>query len=359
MASIPGPRTHPTVLRMATMNNQQSSSWEVRLGLLQIVLVVGIITGSMLAIFALGFSSGQHSGLDLARQAATSELPRIPITEDLTPTDSPAAQTEIYAKLNDSGVRFAETATEPENSKEALAKNSSVADLEATNSEVKGSTETAALQIGSSDATATLADEKKGKHQVVRMLGGEDVPDSAESAPLKEKEDGKTLGGLIKKESRAVVTISEPENKGSDPAAETSVKNRSAEPVTVETGKTAIKAEKERVTTEKPLKSDPVAVAKVGSSSGSAKKFAFVSSLPKGWFVQIAAPKSSEEAEAVAGQLSKSGFPVMIEKAEVRGERYFRVVVGPERSRELSERLSGQIKRDGAVKGDPFIRMVR
>jgi DedD protein len=79
-------------------------------------------------------------------------------------------------------------------------------------------------------------------------------------------------------------------------------------------------------------------------------------SLPKGWFAQVAAPKRLSEAEAMATKLKRSGFPVLIERANVRGEEYFRVVVGPESDRVQVDRLIAQVKREGY---SPFPRAVK
>jgi cell division septation protein DedD len=81
--------------------------------------------------------------------------------------------------------------------------------------------------------------------------------------------------------------------------------------------------------------------------------------VPTGWYAQIAAPKRVTEAEAMAEKLKKAGFPVMIENANVRGQEYFRVIVGPEGSRERADRLVAQIRREGVSGGDPFVRMVK
>ncbi len=78
-----------------------------------------------------------------------------------------------------------------------------------------------------------------------------------------------------------------------------------------------------------------------------------------GWYAQVAAPSSKEQAANIAGQLRASGFPVTVEQAEVRGQRYFRVLVGPEENKVYAQRLLVQLRRESVIKGDPFIKLVK
>jgi cell division septation protein DedD len=81
--------------------------------------------------------------------------------------------------------------------------------------------------------------------------------------------------------------------------------------------------------------------------------------LPPGWFAQVAAPRKMQDATSLAGRLKASGFPVIIEAARVRGEEYFRVIVGPEQNKQQAERLVGQLKRESYVQGEPFLRVAK
>jgi len=82
-------------------------------------------------------------------------------------------------------------------------------------------------------------------------------------------------------------------------------------------------------------------------------------SLPAGWYAQVAAPQRREDANRLAGRLRASGFPVVVETAQVRGQQYFRVLAGPEKGRNQAEQLVGQLKRERYLNADPFIRMVK
>ena len=112
---------------------------------------------------------------------------------------------------------------------------------------------------------------------------------------------------------------------------------------------------------EAPAKKIEVAkIAPVKKTEAVSSKSSFIRNvLPKGWFAQIAAPKSISEAESVARQLKAAGFSVMIERADVRGDLYFRLLVGPEVSKDQAERLIAQVKREKIVKSDPFLRLIK
>ncbi|MCB0336128.1 MAG: SPOR domain-containing protein, partial [Bdellovibrionales bacterium] len=77
------------------------------------------------------------------------------------------------------------------------------------------------------------------------------------------------------------------------------------------------------------------------------------------WYAQVLAPKELSEAQALSDKLKDSGFPVVIEHAEVRGQQYYRVLVGGEESRQQAEILIKQLQREKYLKGDPFLRMIR
>ena len=80
--------------------------------------------------------------------------------------------------------------------------------------------------------------------------------------------------------------------------------------------------------------------------------------MPSGWFAQVAAPRRSDDANFLARQLRKSGFSAIVETAKVNGQEYYRVLVGPERSREQTNRLVKQLMREPYMQGDPFPRYV-
>jgi cell division septation protein DedD len=81
--------------------------------------------------------------------------------------------------------------------------------------------------------------------------------------------------------------------------------------------------------------------------------------LQNGWYSQVLASPDRQESDSLAERLRKSGFPVVLEEATVKGKQYYRVLVGPEGNKEMAERLVQQLEREPAVVSKPFIRIVR
>ncbi len=78
-----------------------------------------------------------------------------------------------------------------------------------------------------------------------------------------------------------------------------------------------------------------------------------------GWYVQIAAAPSQEDARRHLEKMSGHSLEVKIEEASIRDKVYYRILVGPygERKDALSNR--GRIKTASGVSGEPFIRQVK
>lgn len=108
----------------------------------------------------------------------------------------------------------------------------------------------------------------------------------------------------------------------------------------------------------KPVKKNSVDGTRTNPKNAAVgSKFADV--LPKGFYAQVAAPKRLQDAETLANRLEKSGFPVAVEVATVGGKNFYRVLVGPERTRLYADRLLSQLHTEKYIPTDPFIREVK
>lgn len=78
-----------------------------------------------------------------------------------------------------------------------------------------------------------------------------------------------------------------------------------------------------------------------------------------GWYVQVAAARSKEEAMELSKKLSGKGLDSKVEEASTRTGTYFRILVGPygDRGKALGDRTT--IKSTAGVSGEPFIREVK
>ncbi|PQJ95572.1 SPOR domain-containing protein [Chromatium okenii] len=62
------------------------------------------------------------------------------------------------------------------------------------------------------------------------------------------------------------------------------------------------------------------------------------------WVIQVASLGNEQTAADLQNKLRKAGFAAFIEKAEVRGKQYYRVRVGPSKSRASAERAASKLR---------------
>ncbi|MBN8550876.1 MAG: SPOR domain-containing protein [Deltaproteobacteria bacterium] len=342
------------------MNKRNLQQWELRLGLVQLVILLGVVTGSMACAFYIGFSSGRAVGFESALQTSLANAARLPIaSENATTHEEPT--TDVYAKLSQPAGFDSET-------KEAAGKELDVplGSIKTTDAEPTGHESAAFLDEAESIAATDRGATKGGS----AALGVDSVYRSNEAASKTAKtalgqtaseqstqvaratESKKTLGSLLEEKAQPESKKVEVEKVASAALAKNSqTEIVKSQPVAkVETAKTeTVKA------AAVPEKTTAKAVSTTKEKNSSLVR----DTLPSGWFAQIAAPKKMQDANALAGKLKASGFPVMIEVARVRGDEYYRVLVGPEQNRDRAQRLVGQLKRESYIQGDPFLRVVK
>ena len=341
------------------LGKTSARGFEVRLGMVQVVALFGAMVGFTFGSFYLGFLSGRSVGFEVARHSSSSEVAKLPVPlsaqEGEEEATAEADPSRIYAKLNDSA-RIAESASPDKSSKGKAApaektipepKPEDQFDLPADTSSPDESLSKGidkAFEAEASKDAATATDEgnehlkPEAPQPTVRVLG-----DSGATG------DSKTLGMLLDERiDEARKNAPEGTPKLDPPAAAV------VEKVAAETTPTP----KPQATSTPLPKATPAKVA-VEKEAPTQNQGTVKGVLPSGWFAQVAAPKKLPEAQQVARQLKKSGFAVMIESASVRGEDYYRVVVGPEQSKVQADRLVDQLRREGVVSGQPFVRRVR
>lgn len=338
MNAVPPLRTSPTIKPSAASNRKSLSNVRFSFSAPHVVMLLGLITGCMACAFYLGFYSGQSTGFEHALDRALANAPRVPLTsgeEERVVEDDIAER--VYARLGEQNLEIA-----PEDT---------VIKEERVVAEPSGSLEERLAAPAGEEAK--LAE----KEEVA-------VPAAQEVAALNSGQD-KKLGEILEQAEKSAAAPKSPESvspvivaKGdTKPAMAIEAAKPAQNEAAIRVGVGSLSANAGAATqstrTTKPAP-PPVENKTTGGSSEYIR-----SVLPKGWYAQVAAPKKLEDSHAIAAKLKASGFPVMIERANVRGEEYFRVMVGPEGSREMGNRLVQQLKRESAVKSDPFIRMVK
>jgi DedD protein len=71
------------------------------------------------------------------------------------------------------------------------------------------------------------------------------------------------------------------------------------------------------------------------------------------WVIQVASLRAPEAARTLQNELREKGYPAFVEQADVRGERYYRVRVGPEVERARADQLAERLARDTGT--DPLV----
>lgn len=319
------------------MDSKDPNKWELRLGLLHVVIILGITTGIMTSIFFVGFFTGRHNGYDMALNAGIANTVKYPIAaQDLEQEDAEAVASDVYAKLSET--RDQKPAVE-HGKEEAVP---SLGSIESTD------TSPVHENLPADGASGNLNPEHEGAepHRVAEE-SGQDQPSRTEEVPLINP------SGSVARRDAVQRTLGEALDDGTESGAPVAVAVTPAATVTPrpvqKTPTPAPAAVKQASTpTPRPTPKKPTPVPTKASTVAG-----------KGWFAQVAAPKKREDANELSSRLRQSGFNVMIEVADVRGERYFRVLVGPEANRAQADQLIGQLKRERYIQSDPFARLIK
>lgn len=309
-----------------------NQGWELRLGKLQVAVWLGLAVGSIVGSYSVGFFAGRYVGFETARKSTSVEVAKLPIT-DIAPELPAQNPSTIYEKLNSPAV-MREVEQEAAVSKPRVAAKESAPAYKEP-------------KIIDEDAAALAAGTSEKRSQAAAQDGGAAAPAAAvEEIEELFGEDG-TGSELIIGDEQSAPTKKVPESVrilGAEKAVEPAQVEKSANELLDERIASARTTEEKAPKVEKkPAASDPL-VRKV---------------LPPGFFAQVAAPKKQSDAESIARKLKQSGFPVVIESTTVRGESFYRVLVGPEENKVQADRLVSQLRSESYIAGAPFIRKVK
>ena len=343
------------------LNRGTNRGLEIRLGVIQVVALLGAVLGCMFGAFYLGFLSGRTVGFEVARSSSTTEVAKLPVPLLQQESDNETAEADpsrIYAKLHETA-RMGDTASaKPGDRVAAININPpEERDLDAQDMgrDLEASDSKSAREMNSVFDRDSLPDST-GRADAADV-SAPSQPQVVQQPPVKEKEgassansEGKTLGMLL--DERLEEARKTGDTKTGDTAAQ---KKNDQAPTPVSPTSTP----KSQVTPTPKPQPTPQTAAKEVSDSSTTQTQGVKGVLPAGWYAQVAAPKKLPEAQQIAKSLKKAGFAVLIENAHVRGEDYYRVVVGPEDGRVQADRLVDQLKRESSLSAQPFVRRVR
>ncbi len=343
-------------------------SWSIRLGLIQAVVLLGVVTGSMLCAFYLGLVSGQKAGFETAQSINLASVAKLPVPDQYREEDLEEVASDVYAKLGSGKETPAPVAEENTEVK--------AEPVDLTPIETKKITRPAKVikEAAVVDDTEVASDDNKDIIRILSEPPSKKSPNSnvTDSAVAKvKKESTATLGSLLEDSSDGEIVVEDkrkPEVE-SDISSEKSVlASLSKEPVVVkpttkvEPVKNTPQQAPARVVEKKvvtPVKKTEVKETKVAPKLKEQPKPNTTTVISKGWYAQVAAPSRKEDAVILTQKLKSSGFRATVETAKIRGEEYYRVLVGPEEEKRYSQTMVDQLKREPYIKGVPFLRFVK
>lgn len=310
---------------------------EIRLGALQIVVWLGLALGAIFGSYGLGFVSGRAVGFDNARSASGVEVAKLTIS-DVLPESSNQNISGIYDKLNAPAI------------------------LEQGSTSSKGANGAAESRLAKEERDLTASRVKEIQQETIPEI--EDVFSNAESVEQLEATTPRNVRLLGGEQEQAVEIPSQPKARAYERSGTvgTLLDERLAKDEEQEGGQKLLGNVTSGVITkivkgdeELQEKVNVAALAKIQKQPEPALKIAVKKRLPNGYFAQVAAPKQLTQAEQIAKKLQKSGFPVVIESTTVKGENFYRVVVGPEDNKIQAQRLIAQLKGEKYLVSSPFI----
>lgn len=400
---------------MATKRGEERD-FELRLGAFQVVIWLGLAVGAVVGGYFIGFIQGRGVGYDEGRAPSAVEVAKLAVDETVpgagvvsdsdvferlnTPPSAPApadtstkkpskvseesvaAKVAQDIKLADEAAKLAGELKQGEKSSEssgaALANTAELADKLGKSDSLKAGVEAErGAAVGSLENLAPIPAQTTGGldnpeldlfgdsagsantgtlPSNVRMLGTDPLLDDSSK-----REKDKTLGAILDERVETARGAGvKTETLGSSPALanEIGAVRDSVVPTSVPTVAVTLQPTP-RPKEPTPAPRQPTATPTLRAESKTASEVPVKRVLPSGFFAQVAAPTKLADAQSVARKLRQSGFPVVVEEANVKGESYYRVLVGPEENKVQADRLLQQLKSERYLTSAPFVRRVK
>lgn len=344
----------------------------------------------MLCAFYLGLVSGQKAGFESAQTINLTTAAKLPIPDQYRSDELDSVSSKVYAKLNPSVDELGLGEEDVED--EELPELPQLGMIETTR--VVRNTIDSKDNVLDEDNEELREEESENGNIITILSKPPSLEKNKQQVKFKDSESQKTIGSL-KREMAALPDGEEDDSAGlakNDSLPPPSVSNDvlsnttsvleslKNEPVIAAQKSLPVVQEKKVLEQPKVVAQEPKAVPakqieakptepKVTESAQKLsepaptkqeQKSPFVKSrVSGGWYAQVAATEKVDDANALAKKLKESGFPVVIEEANIRGEEYYRVLVGPEDERRYSETMVQQLKRETYLKSDPFIKLIK
>ena len=254
------------------MSSYSLRSLQFRFSFVHVLIVLGVVLGSMVASYLMGFTSGQSVGLENALAITANQVAKLPIVSPVLDEDVSNQRIDPLAKLESSKTEPAKVAKE----------------------------------------TEKVQNELKLKQERLEDLSQIPIIKNNEVIPLEPTEEMK------KAEALALSKLE------------------------------ADKLEKENLSDS--LKTNELMPKDVSRDEKTANEY---------WYVQLVTTSSKEDVALLRKRLRESGFEsYSIKDKSDKGVEVYKVLAGPEKNKELAQRLLSQIKREKYIKVEPFIKKI-
>jgi cell division septation protein DedD len=318
----------------------------------------------MLCAFYLGLVSGQKAGFETAQSINLASVAKLPVPDQYREEDLEAVASDVYAKLGSGKETPAPVA------EEGVEVKAEPVDL--TPIETKK-----VARPAKEDKEAAIVDDTEAGTQankdIIRILSEPPSKKSANSKKAEAKKEATaTLGSLLDESSEGEIVVEDkrkPEVDGDISTEKSVLASLSKDPVVVKPAAKIEPVKKEVVKeapakivekkVETPVRKVEVKETKVAPKLKEQPKPKATTVISKGWYAQVAAPSRKEDAVILTQKLKNSGFRATVETANIRGEEYYRVLVGPEEEKRYSQTMVDQLKREPFIKGVPFLRFIK
>ena len=341
------------VTNSQTLDSSEKKKREISISFGQLCALWGVVAVMMVIVFFFGV----HAGLDQGLKRALDEQDTATLRYPLPATKAPAEQTASLP-TNGAGILAQDGFSAEPKAGASLPKEEEKFDFSGV------TTSAGSGQAGSGAPTAGLAGRTAAE-----IL---DAP-AATTSKLQPKNE---LAGSIsaleqdlasrQADAKIAAPVIDPAPVVEDERDEAIAKvEKLAEkplekpaPVKQEVARVTVKADAKAEAAAKLQVAKAEAARKAELKAEAAKSAATQEKFRPGHYVQVAAPTSRGESEAILRKLNRLGMPGRIVEGRVNGVLYYRVMVGPEGSRAGAEKLRSRVVRSGISGSQPFIKQL-
>lgn len=375
MATFPnsqsGQNDYQTIKRSSdrrVQGRKVREAWELRLGAKQLISLWAFICVTMFVVFLFGFQAGRERGLVKYLEENAREPVRLPVLAQAPMQDVVHGNYNSIAATQVENVEMPSAPVHVASAAAPLAGSSAAPIAESPLEKIPDARASLGSKIKTEDLAVLKLKSSPSEQKVETTVAANPVnkieektlpPLLMEPAPTSA---GAALGSLESKDSVKPEVTSEPKEAKTEISKviepkETSAKaqianDKTSQKLATVSKKAPAPAEVKQAQTT-PAKSKAVIKA---SSKGTTS----VQQNPsRGWYIQLAAKKTVEDAMEVVGAVSSAGSKTVVQPAQVRNTNYYRVLVGPFSDKKAAQ--SAQDKISGALTPgiSPFIKEIQ